>query len=182
MTRSEPTFAEFRSPCVSPLSVLELPVLESCLNEKECSAASRFFLCGSSLTTSHNCLKSLLFPFSDEPFTRDLNAQTQRHLQKVRSPLPFFLSSFSHSHCHSILKHSHHRCNSSLATTTQTTNLISPLPLSSVAMPPLLQRILSRRTARTVAVLSATVTGLYLVDTHKNAKAFQRTARTAWNG
>ncbi|KAF9139370.1 hypothetical protein BGX30_008036, partial [Mortierella sp. GBA39] len=49
-------------------------------------------------------------------------------------------------------------------------------------MPPLLQRILSRKTARTAAVLSATVTGLYLVDTHKNAKAFQRTARTAWNG
>ncbi|KAG0380374.1 hypothetical protein BGX24_008719 [Mortierella sp. AD032] len=49
-------------------------------------------------------------------------------------------------------------------------------------MPPLLQRILSRRTLRTATVLSATVTGLYLVDTHKNAKAFQRTARTAWNG
>ncbi|KAF9296288.1 hypothetical protein BGZ88_000248 [Linnemannia elongata] len=49
-------------------------------------------------------------------------------------------------------------------------------------MPPLLQRIFSRKTARTAAVVSATVTGLYLVDTYKNAKAFQRTARTAWNG
>ncbi|KAF9094925.1 hypothetical protein BGX29_010853 [Mortierella sp. GBA35] len=49
-------------------------------------------------------------------------------------------------------------------------------------MPPLLQRLFSRRSIRTATVLSAAATGLYLVDTHKNAKAFQRTARTAWNG
>ncbi|KAF8935788.1 hypothetical protein BGZ58_004800 [Dissophora ornata] len=49
-------------------------------------------------------------------------------------------------------------------------------------MPPLLQRLFTYKSVRIATVTSATVTGLYLVDTHKNAKAFQRTARTAWNG
>ncbi|KAF9417834.1 hypothetical protein BGZ94_009854 [Podila epigama] len=47
---------------------------------------------------------------------------------------------------------------------------------------PLLQRLFSHRSVRTATVLSGTATALYLVDTHYNAKAFQRTARTAWNG
>ncbi|KAF9927897.1 hypothetical protein FBU30_002784 [Linnemannia zychae] len=49
-------------------------------------------------------------------------------------------------------------------------------------MPPLFQKVFSTRTLRTVTILSASATGLYLVDTYKNASAFQRTARTAWNG
>ncbi|KAG0056441.1 hypothetical protein BGZ83_004948 [Gryganskiella cystojenkinii] len=49
-------------------------------------------------------------------------------------------------------------------------------------MPPILQRLFSLKSVRTVTVLSGTATALYLIDTHKNAKAFQRTARTAWNG
>ncbi|KAG0020429.1 hypothetical protein BGZ80_004205 [Entomortierella chlamydospora] len=47
---------------------------------------------------------------------------------------------------------------------------------------PLLQRLFTYKAVRTVTVVSATATGLYLIDTHKNAKAFQRTARLAWNG
>ncbi|KAI1307372.1 hypothetical protein EDD11_004486 [Mortierella claussenii] len=49
-------------------------------------------------------------------------------------------------------------------------------------MSPLIQRVFARRAMRTATVLTATATGLYLIDTHRNAKAFQRTARTAWNG
>ncbi|KAF8963204.1 hypothetical protein BGZ46_001024 [Entomortierella lignicola] len=47
---------------------------------------------------------------------------------------------------------------------------------------PLLQRLFTYRSVRAVTIASATVTGLYLIDTHKNAKALQRTARLAWNG
>ncbi|KAF9433842.1 hypothetical protein BGZ76_008923 [Entomortierella beljakovae] len=47
---------------------------------------------------------------------------------------------------------------------------------------PFLQRLFSYRSVRTVTVVSTAVTGLYLIDTHRNAKAFQRTARVAWNG
>ncbi|KAF9898649.1 hypothetical protein BX616_003769 [Lobosporangium transversale] len=47
---------------------------------------------------------------------------------------------------------------------------------------PILQRAFTHRALRRVTMLSATATGLYLIDTHMNAKAFQRTARTAWNG
>ncbi|KAG0330552.1 hypothetical protein BGZ99_000023 [Dissophora globulifera] len=49
-------------------------------------------------------------------------------------------------------------------------------------MAPLLQRLFTYKSVRTATVLSAAATGIYLIDTHKNAKAFQRTARTAWNG
>ncbi|KAG0364193.1 hypothetical protein BGZ54_007756 [Gamsiella multidivaricata] len=49
-------------------------------------------------------------------------------------------------------------------------------------MPPLLQQLFTYKAVRTATVLSATASGIYLYDTHKNAKAFQRTARTAWNG
>ncbi|KAF9986827.1 hypothetical protein BGZ65_006121 [Modicella reniformis] len=49
-------------------------------------------------------------------------------------------------------------------------------------MPPLLQRLFTYKTVRVATVVSATATGLYLIDTHRNARAFQRTARTAWNG
>ncbi|KAG0332537.1 hypothetical protein BG004_001205 [Podila humilis] len=47
---------------------------------------------------------------------------------------------------------------------------------------PLLQRLFSYRLVRTATVLTSTATALYLVDTHYNAQAFRRTARTAWNG
>ncbi|KAF9192392.1 hypothetical protein BGZ51_005207 [Haplosporangium sp. Z 767] len=49
-------------------------------------------------------------------------------------------------------------------------------------MAPFLQRLFTYKSVRTLTVVSGAATGLYLIDTHKNAKAFQRTARTAWNG
>ncbi|KAF9572746.1 hypothetical protein EC968_009474 [Mortierella alpina] len=49
-------------------------------------------------------------------------------------------------------------------------------------MPPLLQRLFTYKAVRVATVLSGATTALYLVDTHKNAKAFQRTSRTVWNG
>ncbi|KAG0228382.1 hypothetical protein BGX31_006593 [Mortierella sp. GBA43] len=49
-------------------------------------------------------------------------------------------------------------------------------------MTPLLQRLFTYKTVRVATFVSATAGGLYLVDTHRNARAFQRTARTAWNG
>ncbi|KAG9325310.1 hypothetical protein KVV02_006950 [Mortierella alpina] len=49
-------------------------------------------------------------------------------------------------------------------------------------MPPLLQRLFTYKAVRVATVLSGATTALYLVDTHKNARAFQRTSRTAWNG
>ncbi|KAF9582139.1 hypothetical protein BGW38_000591 [Lunasporangiospora selenospora] len=49
-------------------------------------------------------------------------------------------------------------------------------------MSPLLPRLFTHRAIRNATALTAAATGLYLVDTHQNARAFQRTARTAWNG
>ncbi|KAF9954886.1 hypothetical protein BGZ70_010431 [Mortierella alpina] len=49
-------------------------------------------------------------------------------------------------------------------------------------MPPLLQRLFTYKAVRVATVLSGATTALYLVDTHKNARAIQRTSRTAWNG
>ncbi|KAG0240251.1 hypothetical protein BGW41_007090 [Actinomortierella wolfii] len=48
--------------------------------------------------------------------------------------------------------------------------------------PPLIRRLFTLRTGRKVALYSTTALGLYLLDTHYNAKAFQRTSRTAING
>ncbi|KAF9378991.1 hypothetical protein CPB97_009228 [Podila verticillata] len=50
------------------------------------------------------------------------------------------------------------------------------------AKAPVLQRLFTYRSVRTATVLTGTATALYLIDTHYNAQAFRRTARTAWNG
>ncbi|KAF9167377.1 hypothetical protein DFQ26_004856 [Actinomortierella ambigua] len=47
---------------------------------------------------------------------------------------------------------------------------------------PLIRRLFTLRTGRNIALASTTAAGLYLIDTHYNAKTVQRTSRLAFNG